>query len=425
MPWAAKNDPEMCSVEMPWAVLKTDDGALMGCHATQSDAEEHVAKLYMSEGGRPGEYNHDDPPEEAGVNTNPAGVTVNINYPSTTDVNFAKVWRTTTGTNTAFDLYPQGLRRNEDPEEGKETPEDDEVVPEEVPDAEGDTEEGDGGEVEDPVDPEGEVEEPAEPDPEGDGEEEPDEEVELEGDPDEARARVHPVPTSTRQVTRSATNDYRGIPSPVLERLAETRADVGVIDRVGRGACEFRFKPELRFNQDGTVFVHGYATVYDFPYDVAGGPPFGWSETIVRDACRVSVQQGADVRLLINHEGIPLARTKSGTLRLESDDIGLYNAAPSLDPRSPTVQSLISAMSRGDLDEMSFAFRVKEQEWNDDFTERHITEVILFDVSMVTYPANPATVSTTRSEPTQLTLSDAMLQLRQMQVRGDRLRMTP
>jgi phage head maturation protease len=48
-------------------------------------------------------------------------------------------------------------------------------------------------------------------------------------------------------------------------------------------------------------------------------------------------------------------------------------------------------MERGDLDEMSFAFQVIRQEWSPDYTQRDITEVKLFDVSVVTYPANPAT----------------------------------
>lgn len=423
MPWTAKKDPELCSVSEPWAVVKLDDGDVVGCHATQQDAQEQVAALYAMEGGHPDEYGSSDPPRRAGMtDVNPAGVTVNVttNYPTQLDV--TRAW------NRANSISYTVGRSAETPA-GEDDEEQDEVETEEVSEGGDAPQEVAGGEVEDPSDPEGEVEQSEESDPGKDEEESEDEdveenpeEVELQGDEQAARARIHHVPSTSRPVTRQATNDHRGLPPLVLERLRDLKVDVGVIDRVGRGASEFRFQPELRFNVDGTVFVHGYATVYDFPYDVAGGPPYGWSETIVRDACRVSVAQGADVRLLINHEGIPLARTRSGTLKLENDEIGLYSAAPSLDPRSPTVQSLISAMSRRDLDEMSFAFRVKEQEWNEDFTERHITEVILFDVSMVTYPANPATVSSPRRDAQPVSLQEAMLNLRQVQVRGDRLR---
>ena len=97
-----------------------------------------------------------------------------------------------------------------------------------------------------------------------------------------------------------------------------------------------------------------------------------------------------DVRLLFNHDGIPLARTKSETLTLAEDKKGLKVDA-TLDTRSGMANDLIVAMERGDLDEMSFAFKVTRQEWNEDYTERWINEVKLYDVSVVTYPANPAT----------------------------------
>ena len=45
-------------------------------------------------------------------------------------------------------------------------------------------------------------------------------------------------------------------------------------------------------------------------------------------------------------------------------------------------------MERGDLDEMSFAFEVLRQRWSDDGEMRRIEEVRLYDVSLVTFPAN-------------------------------------
>jgi hypothetical protein len=54
-------------------------------------------------------------------------------------------------------------------------------------------------------------------------------------------------------------------------------------------------------------------------------------------------------------------------------------------------------MDRGDLDEMSFAFRVTRQEWSPDYSQRDITEVNLNkgDVSIVNYGANPHTAGLT------------------------------
>jgi hypothetical protein len=158
-------------------------------------------------------------------------------------------------------------------------------------------------------------------------------------------------------------------------------------------------KLEVRATPDGGAILEGYATVYDYAYSIGDVDRGGFMETIMRGAAAKSSGE-ADVRLLINHEGIPLARTKSGTMTLESDDIGLRVTAE-LDPMNPLSASLRSAMERGDMDQMSFAFRVLRDEWNSDYSERKIYELKLFDVSMVTYPANPATVAKVRSDDPQ------------------------
>ena len=155
---------------------------------------------------------------------------------------------------------------------------------------------------------------------------------------------------------------------------------------------------EVRAAADGTKILEGYATVYNFAYPIGDPAGGGFVETIVAGAATKSASE-ADVRLLINHEGVPLARTKSGTMTLTSDDIGLRVTAV-LDAANPTAVSLASAMERGDMDQMSFAFKVLRDEWNSDYTERKIFELKLFDVSMVTYPANPATVAKVRHDET-------------------------
>lgn len=136
----------------------------------------------------------------------------------------------------------------------------------------------------------------------------------------------------------------------------------------------------------------GYASVFGNEYQVRGGPPLGWVESVDRRAFDVTLAGKPDLHLLINHEGMPLARTKSGTMKLSTDDRGLKVYA-SLDRRDPDVQRLQTKMERGDMDEMSFAFRVKADKWSDDDTHRSLTEVSLHkgDVSVVNFGANPAT----------------------------------
>lgn len=157
-----------------------------------------------------------------------------------------------------------------------------------------------------------------------------------------------------------------------------------------RGIASGQF--ELREAGGGQLLLTGYASVFNSPYDVYGGPPYGWTERVDPHAFDVTLAAKPDLHLLINHEGMPLARTKSGTLRLATDSQGLHVEA-GLDPTDPDVQRLAPKMSRGDMDEMSFAFRVKRDEWSEDDSERNLLEVSLHkgDVSVVNFGANPAT----------------------------------
>jgi HK97 family phage prohead protease len=117
-----------------------------------------------------------------------------------------------------------------------------------------------------------------------------------------------------------------------------------------------------------------------------------------RSAFTETLKRKPDVHLLINHEGLPLARTKSGTLRLSSDSVGLHVLAD-LDRSDPDVQRLEVKMGRGDMDEMSFAFRTVRHEWNADESERRLLELNLDkgDVSVVNFGASPHTSAGIRS----------------------------
>jgi HK97 family phage prohead protease len=149
---------------------------------------------------------------------------------------------------------------------------------------------------------------------------------------------------------------------------------------------------ELREAPGGKgLTFNGYASVTEAPYEMEDWLG-DYTEVVRKGAFGKTLAEGADVPFKVNHGGITLARTKSGTMRLSEDDTGLYVEAD-LDPSSPDVQSLRSAMDRKDIDEMSFGFRVVRQEWSPDYSQRDITEVNLNkgDVSVVNYGANPAT----------------------------------
>jgi HK97 family phage prohead protease len=147
----------------------------------------------------------------------------------------------------------------------------------------------------------------------------------------------------------------------------------------------------------GAPILEGYAATFGQPYDM--GPFY---EQIDRRAFDKTLLGKPDVRLLVDHSGQPLARTKSGTLTLSTDDRGLVARAV-LDPSDPDVQRLLPKMRRGDLDEMSFAFRLAGDgdswDYTADRTLRTIREAALSggDVSVVTYPANPTTSVSVRA----------------------------
>jgi HK97 family phage prohead protease len=161
---------------------------------------------------------------------------------------------------------------------------------------------------------------------------------------------------------------------------------------------------ELRASEDGSRLI-GYAAVFDSPSE-----PLPWTEYVKPGAFRKTLENGADVRLLMDHEGIPLARTKSGTLMLSEDDRGLRVEAD-LDPQNPLAASVMSAMRRGDLSQMSFAFRTMKDSWSKDRQTRELEEVELFDVSVVTFPAYEATMAELRERqaPVSLTSTRSLL----------------
>ncbi len=156
---------------------------------------------------------------------------------------------------------------------------------------------------------------------------------------------------------------------------------------------------ELREGADGTLTMEGWASVTEREYDMGY-----YTEVVKRGAFAKTLGEAPDVQLLLNHEGLPLARTVSGTLQLQEDSRGLHVNA-SLSPDDPDVQRLAPKVKRGDIDQMSFAFRAVRQEWDDEYTNRQLLEVNIDrgDVSIVNQGANPATSFSLRDATDMLT----------------------
>jgi len=136
--------------------------------------------------------------------------------------------------------------------------------------------------------------------------------------------------------------------------------------------------------------IKGYAAVFNSMSQDLGG----FREIIAPGAFSNVLARGADVRLLYNHDdGAVMARTKSGTLELVEDEVGLRIWAR-VDMADPDVQRVIPKMMRADVDQMSFAFTVEEDEWDESggYPLRTIRSVgELYEVSIVPFPAYEAT----------------------------------
>jgi uncharacterized protein len=143
---------------------------------------------------------------------------------------------------------------------------------------------------------------------------------------------------------------------------------------------------EIRADETG-IRVSGYAAVFNQVADIGG-----WFREVIAPGAFAQAINRDDVVFLINHDGLPLARTRSGTLTLSEDEHGL-KIETMLDPQDPDVMSIVGKMKRGDLDKMSFAFLPTRQEWDETQNPplRTIREASLFDVSIVTTPAYDGT----------------------------------
>lgn len=158
------------------------------------------------------------------------------------------------------------------------------------------------------------------------------------------------------------------------------------------------FDLQIRMGESGDENIaqfRGYASTTGQDYAVTDW--LGeYRETINAGAFAKTLQEQRAVPLLFNHDGMPLASTGSGTSRLSEDGTGLLNEA-GLDRRQALTNDLCIALQRGDVNKMSFSFRAIKDDWNDAYDARAVSELALYDTSIVTYPANPGTSAELRS----------------------------
>jgi len=145
---------------------------------------------------------------------------------------------------------------------------------------------------------------------------------------------------------------------------------------------------EVRQSENGRTVIRGYAALYNSDSQDLGG----FVERITPGAFDAVLAKNPDVFGRYNHERL-LARTSSGTMKLELDERGLrYTIYP-----KKADADVVESIERGDVRGSSFAFRTSGagEKWFKDASGRMIREIRSFDflgdAGPVDNPAYPAT----------------------------------
>ena len=162
----------------------------------------------------------------------------------------------------------------------------------------------------------------------------------------------------------------------------------------------YTFEVRAEENERGHV-ITGRPIVYNSRTDI------GLFDEII-EAGALNNTDLTDVRFLVNHDTsmIPLARSRrnngNSTMLLTVDENGMGIRVDLDTENNADARTLYSAVERGDIDGMSFAFAVRGEAWDNLESEhptRHITDISsVVEVSAVTFPAYSATTINARSK---------------------------
>jgi len=161
-------------------------------------------------------------------------------------------------------------------------------------------------------------------------------------------------------------------------------------DRIYR-SIPMNLRAKENSDDEKSYIVEGYASTFD-TYELYKDPDVTIFEKIDRNA--FDKADFTDCVFRVDHEGRVYARTSAGNLDVKIDDGGLYQEADL--SRTSTGRELYEDIVAGNYPQMSFAFTVRKghEEWSD--SNKEVTNVIdeidkVYDVSPVTWPANPNT----------------------------------
>ena len=151
-------------------------------------------------------------------------------------------------------------------------------------------------------------------------------------------------------------------------------------------SMELRILPQ---EEDGrtSYVVEGYASTFE-PYVLMTIDGTDYSERIEPDAFEGADM--SDVVFRVDHEGPVYARTSAGTVEVWPDEHGLAQRTDL--SRTQRSRELFADIEAGNYPQMSFAFTVSEEHYEKETHTRVIERIAkVFDVSAVSFPANPTT----------------------------------
>lgn len=141
-------------------------------------------------------------------------------------------------------------------------------------------------------------------------------------------------------------------------------------------------------DENKKYLVEGYASTFE-PYTL-------WTtedgveikEQIEPDA--FAETDFSDVVFRIDHEGPVFARTSNGLVSLNVDEHGLKTRIDL--SKTEKARGIFEDIEAGMYPQMSFAFTVEREAWDRETHTRHVEKIgKLYDVSAVSFPANPGT----------------------------------
>lgn len=153
-----------------------------------------------------------------------------------------------------------------------------------------------------------------------------------------------------------------------------------------------------RFGSD--YYVEGYATTFEDPYLLFEDPYDGWKYVEVIDRHALDEADLSDVIFQYDHEGRVYARNTNNTLYFEPNDHGMFIAADL--GKTSLARQMYEDIQAGNVRSMSWAFVPSEEVHTEDRENRvhtcRITRVKkVYDVSAVSYPADPNTEISARN----------------------------